>query len=355
MRSFLLLRCMLILISSGPVGAEASSSRCADFFNRPIPRQGRDSSNLPVDRAAWKPEAFTDPRVHDAARFRYLVHAAPHVGNGPAEALAQEFLRRATQEGFDSKLLFSASAISEARTTTFNRYGVILDVPAEKIFAATSDDMRSHASEAREDSAAEAKAASLFRRAGLPCPARILEATAAGVHLDFDLLWNEVLIYGRAPAQGRVAVSGFFHQADSLGTPLVRADAYAAVVRAARETGLPLVAIRPPAGEFVISYLGSGGPRARDAFINLADGLPGPVAVHVQATREEAENLLAQARSMGKMLWGVDPTGSNFQIEFDEVVFSGGWRDHLAGAPISNIGFRPDEKTIRLTFEPKAR
>lgn len=300
---------------------------------------------LATDQVAWSPENFSDPRHHNPNHYQYVVHAAPPVRDLSPQELTRRFLFEVAQSDFNKKLLFDASIISEVKSTTFNRYGVVLHVPKEKIMAATSDDMRSHASTARTARDSLARAQDNYRLHGLPTPSDVLAGSEAGVHLDFDLDWSDILIYGGAPSPESIRVVGYFYQADSLGNPLVGEDIYLALNEVRATTGMPLIPIPPPVGEFVVAS-NRGKDRTRPfLYMNPV----GPKTIQFLASRDQVLKLLRSATLAGKPLHTADPTRRGFMFTVNEALLRGDWT-LPDGKPDDPQRFPPEERKIGISF-----
>ena len=156
----------------------------------------------------WGPSHFSRPENFDPEHFRFIVHAGPHVidGSGDRDVL-ELFLERALSYDFNAEKFFSASIVSEKQTATFNTSGFILDVPEQKIIAATSQDMRSSI-ESPAEAQVTAIARKFYSREGLKTPDEILQnASHTTDFYGFGLDWTEVLVNGTARNFGKLWMS----------------------------------------------------------------------------------------------------------------------------------------------------
>jgi hypothetical protein len=271
---------------------------CSAFFHS-VPVFGqklcRALFDTPLDIAqeAWHPSKFTSVENFNPQHFRLIVHAAANITATGVEPVAA-FMNTLALRDFNQAQLFSASIISELHTATFSRAGVILDVPNEKMVAATSDDMRSHVRADFTNEEAQASADNLFKREGLVSPELILEKASHDTgFFNSDFSWTEVVVAGPAKASRPIRIVGLFSHQDSVGNILL-ADPQAEVVqKTSKEMGLPLILLPPPKGELVLKARFRGAQR-----IGYEDW--GPQEIDFFASSTEVSKIFETARKTGK-------------------------------------------------------
>ena len=188
----------------------------------------------------WK---TTDPRSHDPANFRYLVHAiVPEDIKKDREALCSEIAKNGVTiddkldfdplcepEKFIARKYISCSVIDQAHYGTWNNAGFVLKVPLENIIEADSKDMGTLPSD-------------VFNYGGhdIPTAEEILRETDFGSY-------NEVLIHGTNPkTKSQIKIIGGFVVVDPI-TEKDRNPEMAYRIKAFCDTrALPLVKINYP-------------------------------------------------------------------------------------------------------------
>lgn len=278
---------------------------------------------------AWKPSLFTRPDLHRDESFRYTLHAGPNVTvNGVDPVIA--FAEHIRTHDFNEDGFFCTSVVSEEHTATFSWSGVVLEVPQEKFIAAASEDMRStHAHELPLEQGLQR-----FGRFGLPSPEAVLSRASGGTgFFRSDFSWTEALVFGRAPARGRIRVTAFFAHKDSLGSPIHTPRRLKALQTAAKDMSVPFILLPPPKGNFVLKVRLIGERKPVDAQF-LTDY--GPERIDFFAAEKSVRAVFAQAKVRGEKVRLVDETGGPVDALADETLFGGGWLERWKSSrPVS--------------------
>ena len=187
------------------------------------------------NRNAWR-AGFTDPRSHNDARFRYIVHALrlnenPNPNNTSPWTSANSILANPNAR-LQNWFAISCSLIDQAHPETFKGCGLILRVPVENILTTHTGDQAfpNHAGAVLPPWAntpatkIEATGALLEKireydaaHGGLHTPSQVLAGTGRG-----NTAYNEIVVTGstRGPNGGSVVtVSGLFLQQNEAGGP----------------------------------------------------------------------------------------------------------------------------------------
>lgn len=209
------------------------------------------ASDMYMEANRWT-EAFTDPRRHNPANFRYIVHAI-RLGEGPVPGSNVPFTpatRLLEQpEILRSWTAISCSVIDERRKHTFRPCGLILEVPPDNILVTATHDVgfRNHAGTIHPENASPARLLEIqgslleeIRSKNAQhtstSPERILEGTG---DIRASRPYNEIVVTGRSldrPELVFVKVIGLFLQ-EAEATPAQRQQ----METAAAARTLPLV------------------------------------------------------------------------------------------------------------------
>lgn len=333
------LGCLLVFQSAAAFG----QVQCEEAFS-----SFRIPMALQSAQKAWASRAFTSPREHRDERFQYLVHAGPNVTNDGADPVIS-FMSHVVRHDFNSDGFFSTSLVSERHTGTFSLSGVILQVPFEKIIAATPEDMRS----TDADKLTLARGVARFAKRSLQTPDEIL-ASASGDTGFFrsDLSWTEVLINGRAPARRQIKIAGVFTHRDSLGRPILSEARVRALQEASWQMNVPLIFLPPPQGSFVLKVRMSGNrePQNREFMTDY-----GPARIQFFATQNEVRAVFEAARKSGALVRLVDETGGPVAALADDSIFSGGWIDRYRKNEMRYVSLPSDSPAIEILYEMSPR
>lgn len=187
------------------------------------------SESLATLRAGWTPAAFSDPRLHDPTRFRYLVHAIDDVWAGlPPGALTDQIAEK--PELLKQNAVISVSVVDENHQATFGPSGFILRVPEENIFAAFETDMFVINSVNKLERISHFD--DLFYRHGLKTPNEILVRSK-------ENQFNEIVITGDTGSAAVEVVGVFINKSFPMSRPSQkRAEA---LIRTAHRLDLPIV------------------------------------------------------------------------------------------------------------------
>jgi hypothetical protein len=272
-------------------------------------------------QAAWDPAGFTDPAKHNPDQFKYIVHAGPNVLKGGGRPIPA-FMNRIQSLDFNQMHWFSASLISDRNTSTFSMTGVVLQVPAEKILTATSDDMRSCLSGAADKDLGE-RMKRLLEMYALKGPDQILARSKGGTgFFHFDLSWTEVLVFGSNPAPKPIRITGLFAHKDSAGKIILEPSDLKVVRETAAKMQLPLVVLPPPKDFYVLKVRAKGTrePKEWGSFTSY-----GPKEVAFCASEPEVKAVFDQARAHGARVTLVPCPDGIPSYDADPDYFKGVW------------------------------
>ncbi len=312
--------CFPFLVIASVIFFQSSSALAQEGCPPLFSRMEALSSEARSAQRAWSPANFTKASEHNDNAFKYIVHAGPNVASDGADPVIS-FAQRVRNSDFNNEGFFSSSIISEKHTGTFSWSGVILEMPEEKIIAATPVDMVSTGA----DKLSLEQGMKRFAKGTLPAPSAILNEASGGTgFFNSDLSWTEVLVYGKAPSQGRIKVSGFFAHKDSLGVPILAPARTEKLIVTAKEVGVPFVLIPPPKGNFVLKVrmIGERKPVGAQFMTDY-----GPQRVEFFGSESAVRSIFAQAKLQGVKVRLVDETGGPVSALADENLFKGGWLD----------------------------
>jgi len=308
---------LIFLRLASPVSVYAQDS-CSQIFAL----ADRDAARA-LAQQAWSTSNFTTAAHFDPRHFRLIVHAGPHVINGAGDRdVLDIFLERSATHDLNTERFFSASIVSEKQTATFNRAGLILEVPEQKIVAATSDDMRSCIGDCKKDADVSPLITDFFKREGLKSPQDILNASAQGTGFySFGLDWTEVLINGTAVSPRPIRITGLFAHQDSLGEIVLTREREKILRSAAERMKLPLIFFPPPSDRFVLKVRmtrqNRSGPFASNGW--------GPQGIEFLQTRAEVEDVFRQAQGAGQNVTLVDESNGPPPINAPAGFLDGAW------------------------------
>jgi hypothetical protein len=333
---------IVVCLSSLSSVTVCAQSLCADLFSLAA---SSSMEQLRVSQKAWAPSNFTRPEKFDPKHFRFIVHAGPNVieSSGDRDAL-EVFLERAATYDFNSEHFFSTSIVSEKQTATFSRAGFILEVPEQKIIAATSNDMRSCIGNCSEGQVGPI-IDRFYKRVGLKDPQEILNSASHGTDFyNFGLDWTEVLINGRAVAPRPIRISGLFTHQDSFGEIMLTQTRLKMMEAAAAKMHLPMIALPPPEGSFVIKVRMT--TKKREAGILESWG---PRGIQFLQTHKETVALFEHAQAAGKNVTLVDESNGPPTIVAPPGFLKGNWLQTVFDPVISGRKTTYLERKVILT------
>jgi hypothetical protein len=197
-----------------------------------------------LEIASWNTSGFTSPSAFDPAKFRLIVHKISpfdgiHWEKKMIGVATPIDLLKEPQRIAEAKA-FSASVISEKKSTTYNGFvGLILEIPEKNIVATRPVDMQTMGPLGRaakiSDGALKREMEKYTDFYGVITPEEILTQTP--VH-DF----NEILVTGESDAGNRVKVIGFA-VFDVQGMKMLDPTVEKLIADSAKANGIPVIRI----------------------------------------------------------------------------------------------------------------
>lgn len=212
-------------------------------FNSGMPVRFFDRNEFTTSesRATWDPLKFSDPRHHDPAAYRYLVHTVDNFGIKYTAHSSFDFIEKMAENPCSS---ISASLVSHVKRATFGTVGFILSSPAENILFSGPKDLSSFVLNNNTDPVVFNSALNQFFGSYETGP--FLSADEL-LRLTNPKKYNEVLIQNKV--RTGIRINGIFvvDSPDSgYGTAQERSRLLDELKKLAEEKNLPLVHFRKP-------------------------------------------------------------------------------------------------------------